>query len=177
MRITPLDIRNHTFPRQLNGFDREEVEGFLRMVADDYEAALRSVEDARAKIRQLEDRIADLAANESLLKETLTTAQQLSEDLKHTAMREAEVLVSEAELQGEKILEAAHRRAASLAEDIREMKTLRQRMAGSLRSTMERHMAMLDHLTAVPESEDEDVQRRVSVLGRKSAERAGQGPE
>ena len=50
-------------------------------------------------------------------------------------------------------------------------------MAGSLRSTMERHLAMLDHLTAVPESEDDDVQRRVSVLGRKSAERAGHGPE
>jgi cell division initiation protein len=176
LRITPLDIRNHTFPRQLNGFDREEVEGFLRMVADDYEAALRSMEEARGKIRHLEERITDLAANETLLKETLTTAQHLSEDLKQTAMREAEVMVSEAEIQGEKILEAAHRRAASLAEDIREMKTLRSRMAGSLRSTIERHLSMLDHLTELPESEDADVQRRVSVLGRKSAERAsGEG--
>lgn len=171
MRITPLDIRNHTFPRKWNGYDREEVEGFLRMVAEDYEAALRAMEGARATIRQLEERVQDLQSNEGVLKKTLTTAQQLSEDLKHTAMREAEVMVGEAEIQGEKILEAAHRRAASLADDIREMKGLRSRMAGSLRSTIEHHLSMLDHLTEIPESEDPDIERRVHVLGRSSQER------
>ena len=29
MRITPLDVRNHVFPRRMNGYDREEVDTFV----------------------------------------------------------------------------------------------------------------------------------------------------
>jgi len=166
LRITPLDIRNHTFPRRVSGYDREEVDGFLRMVSEDYEAALRTIETARERIRQLEHRTQELTSNEQLLKETLTSAQQLSEDLKQTAMREAEVLVGEAEVQGEKVLEAAHRRAARLAEDIREMRGLRTRLAASLRSTVERHLQLIDHLSEDPPAENPDLERRVAVLAR-----------
>ena len=165
MRITPLDIRNHGFPRRLSGYDRDEVDAFLRMVAEDYEAALRRVEASRARVGDLEARVAELALNEQLLKETLTTAQRLSDDLKQTAIKEAEVLVGQAEVKGEKVLEAAHRRAARLAEDIREMKRLRTRLTGAVRSTIERHLEMLDHLAAEPLAEDAGLEQRVAVLG------------
>jgi len=129
VRITPLDVRNHVFPRRMNGYDREEVDTFLRMVSGDYEIAMRELQSAREKIGQLEQRVTELLSNERLLQETLTTAQHLSQDLKQTAMKEAEMMISEAEIQGEKVLDAAHRRAARLAEDLREMKLLRGRVA------------------------------------------------
>lgn len=173
MRITPLDIRNHSFPRRLSGYDREEVDGFLRMVSEDYEAALRALETARERIRQLEARMQELTANEQLLKDTLTSAQQLSEDLKQTAMREAEVLVGEAEIQGEKVLEAAHRRAARLAEDIREMRGLRARLVASLRATIEHHLQLVEHLAQEPASENPELERRVAVLSRTAREGSG----
>jgi cell division initiation protein len=166
LRITPLDIRNHAFPRRMSGYDRDEVDAFLRMVADDYEAALRTIEAARAKVRSLEARVTELAASEQLLKDTLTTAQQLSVDLKQTAMKEAEILVSQAEIKGEKVLEAAHRRAAQLAEDIREMKRLRARLAGALRSSIERHLEMVAQLAEDPPADDPELEARVDVLGR-----------
>ncbi len=175
MRVTPLDIRNHGFRRRLAGYDRDGVDAFLRMVAEDYEAALRGVEIAQAKVRSLEARVADLLAGEQLLKETLTTAQMIVDDLKQTAIKEAEILVGQAEIQGEKVLEAAHRRAAQLAEDIREMKRLRTRMAGSLRSTIERHLEMLDHLAEGPAGSDPGLEQRVDVLGRATRESAGGG--
>lgn len=176
MRITPLDIRKHSFPRGFSGYDREEVDGFLRMIAEDYEAALRLAAGLRDKVRELEDRVRDLSANETLLKETLTTAKQLADDLKHTAMKEAEVLVGEAELQGEKLLEAAHRRAAHLAEDIREMKRLRGDLAASLRATIDRHLAQLEHLATEPVAEDAALEQRIAVLGQTSRSRRGRGP-
>ena len=175
LRITPLDIRNHEFQRRISGYDREEVDSFLRMVAEDYEAALRLVEGLRGRVRDLEARVAELTASEQLLQQTLTTAQQLSDDLKNTAMREAEIMVSEAEIKGEKVLEAAHRRAAALAEDIREMKRLRTRLAGSLRSTIERHLELLDHLAEDPPSEDAAVEQRVDVLRRSPRDLPGDG--
>lgn len=164
MRITPLDVRNHDFPKRLSGYDREEVDSFLRMVAEDYEAALRECQTLREQASRLEGRVQELSANETLLQETLTTAQFLSEDLKRTAVKEAEVLVGQAEIKGEKVLEAAHRRAASLAEDIREMKLLRSRLATTLRQVIETHLGLLDSL-ATGEPGDPAVEGRVAALG------------
>jgi cell division initiation protein len=150
MRITPLDMRNHRFARQLGGYDRDEVDGFLQVAAEDYEAALRRVEQQAARIRELEQRVEDLSANEKTIQETLATAKRLSEDLKRTAVKEAEVIVSEAEIRGEKVLEAAHRRAAKLADDIREMKMLRIGLAAAVRSAIETHLGLLETLATDP---------------------------
>lgn len=146
MRITPLDIRNHDFQRRLRGYDREEVDAFMRMVSEDYESLLRETQTLREQLARANVRIEDLSSTEGILKETLTTAQKLGDDLQRTASKEAEVVISEAEIKGEKILDAAHRRAAKLAEDIREMKNLRARVANSVRATLETHLSLLDSL-------------------------------
>jgi cell division initiation protein len=171
VRITPLDIRNHSFPRSFSGYDRDEVVSFLRMVAEDYEAALRSAASLRDKVRELEERVRELSANETLLQSTLTTAQQLADDLKQTAIKEAEVIVGEAELQSEKVLEAAHRRAAQLAEDIREMRRLRSELSAALRTTIERHLAQVEHLAAEPVPEDAALEQRIAVLAQATGRR------
>jgi len=171
VRITPLDIRNHSFPRRVSGYDREEVDTFVRMLAEDYEATLRESQALRDRVNELELRIQELTASERLLQETLTTAQQLSSDLKETAMKEAELMISEAEIQGEKVLDAAHRRAARLAEDIREMKHLRVRLAAAIRSTIETHLGLLDSLAEGGPAEDPELERRIAVLGHRPRER------
>jgi cell division initiation protein len=153
MRITPLDIRKHSFPRRLHGYDRDEFDAFLQMLAGDYEGLVRETERLHKQVVQLETRVKDLSANEAILQETLTTAQRLSDDLKRTAAREAEVQLGQAEIKAEKILGAAHRRAAKLAEDIREMKTLKIRLASALRSTIETHLGLLEGLAADPADE------------------------
>lgn len=174
MRITPLDVRNHPFRRRLSGYDTEEVDGFLRAVADDYEGSLREAQKLRETIAALQARVDTLASNEDVLKDTLTTAQRLSEDLKHTAVKEAEVLLSEAEIKAEKILDAAHRRAAKLAEDIREMRILRTRLASSVRGTIETHLSLLDGL-ADDASDEAALDGKVAYLPRTSDPSRGEG--
>jgi len=111
VRITPLDVRNHPFRRKLSGYDREEVDAFLRMVAEDYEGVLREAEGLREQVVKLETRVADLAANETVLQETLTTAQKLSEDLKRTAVKEAEVVIGSRYVAGGSAAQMPSRRA------------------------------------------------------------------
>jgi cell division initiation protein len=165
MRITPLDLRNHRFPRRLMGHASEEVDQFLRLVSEDYEAALRTMEQQREQIIRLEQRVEELAASAEVLQETLTTAQKLSEDLKRTSMKEAEVIVSEAEIKGEKILDAAHRRAAKLAEDIREMKLLKTRLSAAVRAAIETHLGLLEGLATEP-PDDPALEGKVAYLTR-----------
>lgn len=146
MRLTPLDIQNHTFSRRLRGCDPEEVEAFHRMVAEDMDGLIRENERLRDRIRELEARVEELGAREETLRRTLVTAQEVSDDLRRTATKEAEVMLAEAEVKAEKVLDAAHRRVAKLAEDIRQMRQLRTRIAASVRSAIETHLALLEGL-------------------------------
>ena len=153
MKLTPLDIQKHTFSPRMRGADPAEVESFLQLVSEDYEALLRERDRLKERVLQLEERVEELSRNEKMLQETLVTAQTLSDDLKKTAMREAEIKVTEAELQAEKVLEASHRRAARIAEDIREMKAIRGRLSAALRQTLETHLALVDTLGAIDETD------------------------
>ena len=163
MRITPLEIRNHGFQRRIRGYDPEEVDAFMRMVSEDYENLLREAQTLREKLARAAVRIEDLSSTEGILKETLTTAQKLGADLQRTAMKEAEVLIGEAEIKGEKILDAAHRRAAKLADDIREMKNLRARVSNAVRATLETHLSLLESLQAEA-SDDPALEGKVAYL-------------
>jgi len=98
LRITPLDIRNHVFPRTIGGYAREEVDAFLEMVSDDYEELVRESQTLREQVIRLEVQVERLSSNEAILQETLITAQQLSDDLKRTAVKEAETVIGEAEV-------------------------------------------------------------------------------
>jgi cell division initiation protein len=166
MRITPLDVRNHPFRTRFSGYDREEVDAFLRMTAEDYEEVVREAELLREQVIKLEAKISDLAANESILQETLTS----------TAVQEAEVRVGEAAVKAEKTPGAAHRRAAKLAEDIRELKQLRTRLAASVRAAIETHMGLLEGLSA-EDPDDPILEGKVSYLTRpaKEAKSGGEG--
>lgn len=147
MRLTPLDIQSHHFARGLRGYACDEVESFLRLVAEDFESLVRENERQRDRIHELEARVEQMGAREETLRATLMTAQEVSEDLRRTAAKEAEVLLAEAEVKAEKVLDAAHRRVAKLAEDIREMRQLRTRLGASVRAAIETHLSLLEGLT------------------------------
>ncbi len=163
MRMTPLEIQNHQFSRRLSGLDPEEVESFLKIVADDYESALRENERLKDSVHQLEKRNDELADGEKVLRETLVSAQAMAEKLRETAVAESEVLLSTAEVRAEKILDASHRRAATLAEEIRELRGLRKRYASSLRSMIDTHLGLIDRL----EQDDEEPIPHLTGIMRK----------
>ncbi|MCX5737807.1 MAG: DivIVA domain-containing protein, partial [Proteobacteria bacterium] len=98
MRFTPLDIQSHHFARSLRGYAPEEVDAFLRMVAEDLEGVIRDADRARERLREVEARVEEMGAREETLRATLMTAQEVSDDLRRTATKEAEVLLAEAEV-------------------------------------------------------------------------------
>ena len=170
MRITPLDVRNHSFSRRFGGgLDAGEVESFLHLVSEDYESLVRENESQGERIRQLEQRVEQLVADERLLKETLLSAQAMTTDLREAAVKESEVLVGEAEVKAEKILDAAHRRAAKITEEIREMRGLRTRLAESLRATLDAHRALVDSLEEA--GHEDEASGTVTYLARTPAAR------
>jgi cell division initiation protein len=165
MRLTPLEIQNHRFAKRFKGLDPEDVKQFLRVVAQDFESLVQENGTLHERVRQLEAKLGGHIANEHSLKQTLVTAQSVSDDLRHTAVKEAEVMIGEAEVKAEKVIDAAHRRLSKLAEDIRQMKMLRSRIGASVRTTIETHLSLLEGL-AEDDPEDPMLDGKVAYLTR-----------
>jgi len=167
MRMTPLDVQSHHFGQRLRGYDRDEVDAFLRIVSEDYEGLVRETQGQTDRIRRLEHRLEVLSAQEDLLKETLISAQSMTEEVRRVAERDAEIRLAQVEIRAEKILDASHRRAACLAQDIQDMRALRVRLGQALRSAAETHLSILETLEADPEPEpliDAPGERTVAYL-------------
>jgi len=158
MRMTALDIQNHPFPQRWKGYDVQEVEQFRAAIVEDFQDLVREAEALRRRVDELEGRIARMDAQEKALRDALVTAQGISDELRRTSEREAQVRVGEAEVRAEKILGAAHRQAARLSQDVRELRTLRHRMAGSVRATIETHLALLDGFSGEDGEDDLDAE-------------------
>jgi cell division initiation protein len=67
--------------------------------------------------------------------------------MRAAAEKECDVLLAEAELRAEKIIDASHRRAGRLAENIRELRGLRAQIAESLRAVLDTHIGLIENLT------------------------------
>ncbi len=78
------------------------------------------------------------------MQETLITAQKASEEIREASRKEAEIAISEAELQGEKIVQAAHSRFLRVVDDINELKRQRAQFEVNVRALVEGHLKMLD---------------------------------
>ena len=140
MRLSPIDIREQQFTTKLfRGFDREEVDAFLDDVADDYEGVLRENATLREQVGSYEERARGLGETERTLKDTLVATQRVAEEMKEGAKRDAQLVVREATLTADKLVEESRAEEAKLRVEIQTLKRLRRQLIEELRATVERY--------------------------------------
>lgn len=147
MKLTPLDIQQQQFRRTVWGSDNKEVDAFLDLVANAFEDLVRENNSLNDELRRKEHLLEDHRERERTLKETMITATKISEDIKQGAHKEAEIVISQAELQAEQIIQNAHTRLVRVMEDIDELKRQRAQFEGSLQSVIGSHQKLLEAMT------------------------------
>jgi cell division initiation protein len=144
MRITPLDIIQKQFTPSRRGYDSDEVRAFLDSVRESMEELLKENQRLRDLVAQRDREVAELRDNEADIKDTLILARRLSDDLKRTARREADVAVGEARLEAERILMTAMDERAMLQEQLVRLKSARSQLASDLRTVLDAHGKLLE---------------------------------
>ena len=166
MKLTPLDLQQKTFRKvTLGGLDEREVRGFLDFVATQVEDMARKLNKQDEELRRREARINEFKDREQLLQHTLTTTQKLSEEMKVNARKEAEIIISDSELQAEKIIANAQARRLQLVGEIEELKRARAGFMQQLQGLLEAHKSLLDQMRGQqPVSEPPPAGDNVSFL-------------
>ena len=144
MNITPLDIQQQQFKgKMLGGLDPHDVDAFLQMVAAEMESLIRENSDLKEQGRKVAQQLEEFSQREVTLRDTMLAAQKISEEMKANAQKEATLLISEAELKGERIVADAENRLLQLNNQIHEIKRLKLQFESNLRSLLESHLKML----------------------------------
>ncbi len=153
MRIAPLDLRQQRFKPALRGFDRTEVVAFLTEAADDYEHALREIDRLRQDLARMEALLAEHREREANLRNTLLTAQRLSDEMKEAAQNEAKMIVREAQGRADLLLQKAQGRLDEIDRDITELRLRRRGVEGSLEASIQ---ALYHALEFIREQDEPD---------------------
>ncbi len=161
MRLTPLDIKKQEFRRVLRGYDPDEVDTFLEMVAEEYESLIREKNELADEVLKLRTQLRDYQEVERTLKETLMTAQQTINESKESSRREADLIIREAHVKADEILEDARKELSELKNEILMLRSQKESLARRLRHLLESQLELLGVL------EMEDV-RLDAKAGQKS---------
>src|SRR5687768_3490696 len=137
MRITPLDLRQQRFKVGMRGYDKTEVVAFLTEAADDYELVVREMDRLRGETARMESLLNEHRSREANLRDTLVTAQQLSQQVREQGQKEAKLIVDEAQKRAALIIERAHARLQALERDITEMHLRRRDTEGTLEASIQ----------------------------------------
>jgi cell division initiation protein len=144
MRITPLDIRKQEFRKTMRGLDADEVYAFLTTVAEEYEAVLSDNKKLRERIVDLEQRLQEYKKIETNLRNTLLTAERVTNETRENARREASLIVREAEVDAEKAAEAIRAHTQELRREVLELKRQKDNYLTRFRTLLESHSRVLD---------------------------------
>jgi cell division initiation protein len=136
MKVTPLDLRQTKLRIVMRGYDRNEVDALLNEVADDYEQALRESDRQHQELQRLEAVIAEHREHERNLRNTLLTAQRLSDEIREHAEQESRRIVEEAESRAELVFQRTQGRIEEVQREIDNLKMKRRDVETTLQSTI-----------------------------------------
>jgi cell division initiation protein len=107
MALTPVEIRHLHFGRRLLGYGRRTVDAAIEEIVDSFENVWRDRADLADRVEELEGDLVRYRELETLLRQTLVSAERAAHELKSQAAREAELIVQEAHAEARSIVRAA----------------------------------------------------------------------
>ncbi|MBD3242802.1 MAG: DivIVA domain-containing protein [Chitinivibrionales bacterium] len=182
MHITPLDIRKHPFRKTFKGFDPDQVNSFLNLIADEYENLIRTNNELATQLKSAEQKLEQYTKIEKTLNETLLTAQRATDEARVNAQKEAELILKDAQIRAGRYEDDARRRVEAVESDLVALRNQRDSFLARFKSMLRTQLDLLttisedlaedggpgerdDTLAEVPTESDESTDRSVGSAG------------
>lgn len=144
--LTPLDVRNKRgdFKKILRGYDPQEVDVFLELVAERLEMLVRENLQLKERAETLNQQVSSQSGREKAVQEALVTAQELRSDIRTQAQKEADLIVSEARAEARQKLADAERKVEAIQDGLLELERRRGRFLKAFRQLLERELEVVE---------------------------------
>ena len=144
--ITPMDIHNKTFSKGLRGYSEEEVNDFLRQIVTDYEQIYREHREMEEEMDQMKVKLSNYERISDTMTATLQLAKDTAENVKKNAKRNADILISNAKMEGDRQVKDAEDYRRRLAETMIHTEGNMKNYVSKIRKDLELALAAIDAL-------------------------------
>ena len=144
--ITPMDIHNKTFSKGLRGYSEEEVNDFLRQIVTDYEQIYREHREMEEEMDQMKLKLSNYERISDTMTATLQLAKDTAENVKKNAKRNADILISNAKMEGDRQVKDAEDDRRRLAETMIHTEGNMKNYVSKIRKDLELALASIDAL-------------------------------
>jgi cell division initiation protein len=135
MKITPIEIRQHSFQRVLRGYDAEEVTAFLTSLSNEWERVLNENKMLKMQLEIAEKELNKLREVELTMFRMLKTAEDTSAQMTEQAKNAAEHYIEEARQKGEELINEARKKSNMLIMDAEnQAKYVREEVMGEFKN-------------------------------------------
>ena len=156
MKLTPIDIRKWEFKKGVRGYDKYEVQAFLELASEEFEKLQQERREFEQKSKRLEKEIEEYRRVEKSLQDTLISAKETTDKSMQNSRKEAELIVGDAELHADKIMDSARKKASKIEDEITRLTVLRDSFAVKLKGMLNSQIELLELFEDVNKDEDEN---------------------
>lgn len=135
MKISPIDIRQHTFEKGFRGYDIDEVDAFMNSLSQEWERVTIENKLLKSQLDTAEKDLARMKDIEKTLYLTLKTAEEASTKITSQASEEAEQRLKESVIKSDEMINKAMITATKLVNDAEtQSKAIKNEIANELRN-------------------------------------------
>jgi cell division initiation protein len=117
MKITAIEIRQHTFEKGLRGYRTEDVDAFLVSLSQEWERVMGDYKMLKMQLEMSEKELGKLKEVEMTLFRTLKTAEDTSTQITDQATKAGDQYLTEAKQKADDLLADARKRSALMVQD------------------------------------------------------------
>ncbi len=145
-RLTPIDVRAQEFSRTAFGYATAGVEAFRERVAAEMERLLKERALQEERLQNLREQLKSLREREKAINDAVMMAQQLREATHKAAQKEVDVIIREAKVKADEIVQEARESEVGVRRDLEEAQHQFNAYLYAFRRLLDRQMAELDAL-------------------------------
>lgn len=151
MKFTPFSIKAQEFNKSVRGYDKDEVKAFLEALSNEFERLQNENDKVNSKLEIYVDEITEFKKLEKTLQATLVNAQESSSKAVESAKKQNQLIVKEAEIKAQQLIEKAKEEADIIRTSVLNLKEEKNLLIAKLKAIIESQAGLIDMTSNVIE--------------------------
>ncbi|MCW6664058.1 DivIVA domain-containing protein [Aerococcaceae bacterium NML191219] len=157
MGVTPIEILNKEFDKRFRGYDEEQVNDYLDIVASELDRVVKEHSELKQQLDATADKLRYFEQLQDSLNNSIVVAHEAAERLKQNARKEAELILYEAEREADRLVADANAQAQQIIANNESLRRSGQELHKQLR------YMLTSQLDALEGAKDTDLLKAVET--------------
>ncbi|MDD4844523.1 MAG: DivIVA domain-containing protein [Anaerotignum sp.] len=153
--VTPNDIATKDFKKVAVGYSPEEVDTFLDDLFEDYERLYTQSMEEKTHVKETTAQTDQFSNLQKTLERTLTLAEAAAEETKAAAKEAADMIVKDAKLQAEELLQNARTRNYEMEQELIALQNRYELMRTRVKLLLYAEIELLDKNEILAQKDEE----------------------